>query len=103
MAARRYELSLLLQKSEIFFSTQEEKFWTSKQPCNVPSNYINTNGMANHFTLIIFCHERHNLLCSHSKGDLFPCEDNMLLSCVRTKAHLVNLHYLSPLTSMHCC
>ena len=48
----------------------------------------------NHFTLIVFWCERHDLLCSHSNGDIFTCEDNMLFSHVkissfRTKAHLV--------------
>ena len=56
--------------------------------------YINTNEIPNHFTLIVFWCERRDLLCSHSKGDIFTCEDNMLFSHVkissfRTKAHLV--------------
>ena len=39
-----------------------------------------------------FWYERHDLLCSHSKGDIFTCEDNMLFSHVkiasfRAKAH----------------
>ena len=42
----------------------------------------------------IFWCERHDLLCSYSKGDIFTCEDNMLFSNVkissfRAKAHLV--------------
>ena len=32
-----------------------------------------TNEIPNHFTLI-----RRYLFCSHSNGDLFTCEDNML-------------------------
>ena len=56
--------------------------------------YINTNESPNHFTLIVFCRERRDLLCSHSNGHLFTCEDNMLfshvkISCFRQKAHLV--------------
>ena len=55
--------------------------------------YINTNEIPNYFTSIAFGCERCNLLCSHSNGDLFTCEDNMLFSrvriCFRTKAHLV--------------
>ena len=48
----------------------------------------------NHFTLIVFWCERRNLLCSHSKRDIFTYEDNMLFSHVkisifRAKAHLV--------------
>ena len=48
----------------------------------------------NHFTLIVFWCERHDLLCSHSNGDIFTCEDNMLFSHVKissfcAKAHLV--------------
>ena len=50
--------------------------------------------MPNHFTLIVFWCERCNLLCSHSNGDIFTCEDNMLFSHVqissfRSKAHMV--------------
>ena len=50
--------------------------------------------MPNHFTLIVFWCERRDLLCSHSKGDIFTCEDNMLFSHVkissfRAKTHLV--------------
>ena len=41
-----------------------------------------------------FSCERCNLLCSHSNGDIFTCENTMLLSrvkipCFRAKAHLV--------------
>ena len=41
--------------------------------------------MPNHFTLIAFWCERRDLLCSHSKGDIFTCEDNMLFSHVKIK------------------
>ena len=56
--------------------------------------YIKTNEIPNHFTLIVVRCERRDLLCSHSKGDIFTCEDNMLFSHVkissfRAKAHLV--------------
>ena len=41
--------------SEIFFSTREEKFHISKQPCNVLFKHqLNTNEMPNHFTSIVF-------------------------------------------------
>ena len=57
-------------------------------------HYINTNKTPNHFTLVVFWCERHDLLCSHSNGDIFTHEDNMLFSHVkissfRMKAHLV--------------
>ena len=44
--------------------------------------------------LIVFWCERRDLLCSHSKGDIFTSEDNMLfshmkISSFRAKAHLV--------------
>ena len=49
-------------------------------------------------SLTVFWCERRDLLSSHSKGDIFTCEDNMLFSPVkisrfRKKAHLV----------FHCC
>ena len=55
---------------------------------------INTTEIPNHFTSIVFWCERRDLLCSHSNGDIFTCEDNMLFSHVkissfRAKAHLV--------------
>ena len=60
-------------------------FASGRNPCG---------GNKRHFTLIVFCCERRDLLCSHSKGDIFTCEDNMLFSHVkissfRAKAHLV--------------
>ena len=39
--------------------------------------------MPNHFTYIVFWCERCDLLCSHSNGDIFTCEDNMLFSRVK--------------------
>ena len=55
---------------------------------------MNTNEIPKHFTVIVFWCERSDLLCNHSNGDIFPCEDNMLFSHVkisscRAKAHLV--------------
>ena len=49
---------------------------------------INTNELPNRFTLIVFWCERRDLLCSHSNGDIFTCEDNMLFSHLK-KPHLV--------------
>ena len=43
---------------------------------------MNTNEIPNHFTLIVFWCERPDLLCSHSNGDVFICEDNILFSHV---------------------
>ena len=80
--------------SEIF-ATREEKFCISKRPCNVLLiYYINTNEIPNHFAETVFSCERRDLLCSHSNGDIFTCENNMLFSCVkiscfRAKAHLL--------------
>ena len=74
MAARRYKISLLvLQK---YFSTLEEKFRISKQPCNVLLfYYLNNNEIPYHFTSTVFWCERCDLLCSYSNGDIFTCED----------------------------
>ena len=41
-----------------------------------------TNEIPNRFTLTVFWCERRDLLCSHSNGDTFTCEDNMLFSHV---------------------
>ena len=44
--------------------------------------------------------ERCDLLCSHSNGDIFTCEDSMLfshvvkISSLRSKAHLVYFHWI---------
>ena len=46
-----------------------------------------------YFFIIVFSCERRDLLCSHSNGDIFTCENNMFSSgvkiCFRAKAHLV--------------
>ena len=61
MAVRRYEISLRVLKNISRVSA---------------SNYfINTNELPNQFTLIVFWCERWDLLCSHSNGDIFTCED----------------------------
>ena len=54
MTARRYEISLRVLKN---------------------IHYINTNELPNHFTLKVFWCERRDLLCSHSNGNTFTCED----------------------------
>ena len=43
--------------------------------------YINTNEIPKHFTEKFFCCERRDLLCSHSNGDLFTCENNVIFTC----------------------
>ena len=79
--------------SEIFFQHEKRNF-VSPSGHVMFFYYINTNEIPNHFTLIVFWCERHDLLCSHSNGDIFTCEDNMFIfshvkiSSFRTKAHL---------------
>ena len=68
MAARRYEIS---QHEKINFVCP------SRHVMFYLLYIINTNEIPNHFTLIVFWCERCDLLCSHSKGDIFTCEDNM--------------------------
>ena len=76
--------------SEVFFETRKEiSYLQAAMKCSI--YYINNNEIWNHFT---FRCERRDLLCSHSNGDLFMCEDNMLssrvkISCFRAKAYLV--------------
>ena len=94
LSVEKYFTSEHSERMKYFFNTSEEKFCISKWPCNVLFYYINTNELPNHFTLIVFWCERCDLLCSHSNGDIFTCEDNMLFSHVkissfRAKAHLV--------------
>ena len=67
---------------EYFFNTRREiSYLQAAMKCSI--HYINTNEIPNHFTLIVFWCERCDLLCSHSKGDIFTCEDNMLFSHVK--------------------
>ena len=82
-----------LRDTKFLFNTRRE-FRISKRPCNVLFIIQNTNELPNHFTLTVFWCERRDLLCSHSNGDIFTCEDNMLFSHVkissfRAKTHLV--------------
>ena len=71
MAARRYEIPLRVLKN-IISPSDDVMFYL----------LLNTNELLNHFTLIVFWCERRDLLCSHSNGDIFTCEDNMLFSLV---------------------
>ena len=73
MATWRYEISLLVLKNIVkYFSNMRTDI-----------SYLQ-----------VFRCERRDLSCSHSNGDIFTCEDNMLFSHVkissfRAKAHLV--------------
>ena len=97
MAARRYEISLwvlkILRTSDIFFQHEKRNFVS-------PSGHVMFYLLYKHqwttkpFHFNSFWCERRDLLCSHSNGDIFTCEDNMLFSHVkissfRAKAHLV--------------
>ena len=77
MAARRYEISLRVLKNYIlFFRTRSGLvmfFLLYKRQCNT-----------NFFSIYFHC-ERRDLLCSHSNGDIFTCEDITF----RAKAYLV--------------
>ena len=75
-----YKISLLVLKKiaaltrEIFFNTRREiSYLQATMYCSI--YYINTNEIPNHFTKIVFWCERCDLLCSHSNGDIFTCED----------------------------
>ena len=46
----------------------------------------------NNFTLIVFWYGRRDLLCSHIKGNIFTCEDNMLFSHVKIPSFRANAH-----------
>ena len=102
MAVQRYEISLRVLKNISWVSAANE--WNFFQ--HEKRNFVSPRGhvmfyllykhqeIPNHFTLIVFWCERHDLLCSHSNGDIFTCEDNMLFSHVKissfcAKAHLV--------------
>ena len=96
MPTQRYEISLRVLKK--YFSSKRGKqvkyFQHEKAAMQCSIYYLNTNVIPNHFTETVFSCERRNLLCSHSSGDIFTCENNMLfsrvkLSCFRAKAHLV--------------
>ena len=63
--------------------------WTSEIFFNT---YVNTNELPNHFTFIVFWCERRDLLCSHSNGDIFTCEDNMLFSHVKIPSFCAKVH-----------
>ena len=86
MAARRYEMSLRVLANEWnIFSTRENisLLILYKHQWNTKPFHFNS-----------FLVWKAGLLCSHSNGDIFTCEYNMLFSHVkissfRAKAHLV--------------
>ena len=98
MAARRYEISLRVLKNialtrEIFFQHEERNFVS-------PSGHVMFSLLYKHqwntnpFHFNSFLVWKRDLLWSHSNGDIFTCEYNMLFSHVkissfRAKAHLV--------------
>ena len=89
----RAEIRNFSPSVEIFFQHEKRNFVSPSGHVMFFLLYI-TNEIPNHFTLIVFWCERRDLLGSHSKGDIFTCEDNMLFSRVkissfRAKAHLV--------------
>ena len=94
-SVEKYFTSERSEQVEYFFNTRREILYLqAAMKCSIKFYYINTSEIPNHFTLIVFWCERCDLLCSHSKGDIFTCEDNMLFSHVkissfRAKAHLV--------------
>ena len=68
----------MLRTSEIFFQPEKRIFVSPSGHVMIYCiYYVNTNEIPNHFTLTVFWCERCDLLCSHSKGDIFTCEDNM--------------------------
>ena len=82
MAARRYEIFLrVLENISRVSAANEWNIFSTRE--NISLYYINTNEIPNHFTLIVFWCERRDLLWSHSNGDIFTCEDNMLFSHVK--------------------
>ena len=94
MAARRYESSLRMLKNISRVSAAKSEIFFQHEIYYIFIYYINTNEIPNHFTLIVIWCERRDLLCSHSKSDIFTCEDNIVFSHVkissfRAKAHLV--------------
>ena len=87
MAARRYEIYLRVLKKISRLSPANE--WNIFQ--NTFVKYLKIYYI---ISKIVFCCERGDLLCSHSNGDLFTCENIMLfspvkMSCFRAKAPLV--------------
>ena len=104
MAVWRYEISLWVVNDILRVGAVNEWniFQHEKRNFVSPSNhvvhyYVNTNEIPNHFTSIAFCHERCNLLCSHSNGDLFTCKDHVMMGF-----HYLAWHIIFPRTDTTC-
>ena len=85
MAARRYEISLRVGVANEWniFQHEERNFESPSDHVMFFLLYKHQWNTKPHFTLIAFYCERCNLSCSHSNGDLFTCEDNVLFSRVK--------------------
>ena len=90
----KYFTSECSERVKYFFQHEKRNFVSPSSRVMFYLLYtVNTNELPNHFALIVFWCERRDILCSHSNGDIFTCEDNMLFSHVkissfRPKAHL---------------
>ena len=88
MAARRYDrnFSLSVEKSFTSEGSEQVKYFSTQEETFSPSDHVmfyllyKHNEIPNHFTLILFWCERHDLLCSLSNGDIFTHED-IMFSC----------------------
>ena len=54
--------------------------------------YINTNEIPKNFTLIVFCCERRDLLCSHSNGDISRVK--ILFSRESSHKYFIGVHII---------
>ena len=73
-SVEKYFTSERSERVKYFFNTKREISYL-QAAMQYSIYYINTNEILNHFTLIVFWCERHDLLCSHSNGDIFKRED----------------------------
>ena len=74
LSVEKYFTSERSKQVKYFFNTGREiSYLQAAMLCSI--YYINTNELPNHFALIVFWCERRDLLCSHSNGDIFTCED----------------------------
>ena len=76
--------------SEIFFQHEKQNFVSPRGHVMFYLLY-KQQWLPNHLTLIVFWCERHDLLWSHSNGDIFTWEDNMLFSHVEISSFRVKL------------
>ena len=90
-SVEKYRVSAA-KECNVFNTRREISYLQAAMQCSI--YYINTNEIPSHFTTTVFSCKRCDLLCSHSNGDIFTCENDMLfsrvkISCFRAKAHLV--------------